>query len=146
MLYKNSVTLTGHIEGVRDLFFHPNKNILASVSEDKLIKLWDTTQLLSPSPTAPQAYLTIREHTGPIFSIAGSDDYVFTGGMEGVVYCWSLPSKDEVDPTANYLRGSWENSDDEKQEPVWQLLYNKDDVKILNIPENTFFDVIRFSN
>lgn len=115
VLYKNSATLTGHIEGVRDLFFHPSKNMLVSVSEDKLIKLWDTSQMQLPSSAAPQAYHTVREHTGPIFSITGSDDYVFTGGMEGIIYCWSLPSKDEVEPNGSYLRGSWENSDDEKQ-------------------------------
>ena len=30
--YNNTATLTGHIEGVRDLFFHPTKPILASVA------------------------------------------------------------------------------------------------------------------
>lgn len=44
--YKNSCTLIGHGDGVRDVYFHPNKSILVSVSEDSLIKLWDTTNVI----------------------------------------------------------------------------------------------------
>lgn len=78
VLYKNSGTLTGHNDGVRDLFFHPTKPILTSVSEDGLVKVWDVSQ---PNSSSATSYLTLREHPGPVFSITGGDDLTFTGGM-----------------------------------------------------------------
>lgn len=57
VLYKNSATLTGHNDGVRDVFFHPTKPILTSVSEDGLVKVWDVSK---PSNPPTSSYLTIR--------------------------------------------------------------------------------------
>ena len=91
VLYRNNATLTGHNDGVRDLFFHPTKPILTSVSEDGLVKVWDVSQ---PNNPPASSYLTLREHPGPIFSVTGGDDYTFTGGMEGTIRCWSIPTKE----------------------------------------------------
>lgn len=39
--YEVKCTLKSHLDGVRDLFFYNNEEVLISVSEDCLIKLWD---------------------------------------------------------------------------------------------------------
>lgn len=63
---------------------------MVSVSEDCLMKVWDINDF-GGSNVLP--YSTIRSHTGPIFTITGSDELVFTGGMEGAIRAWSIPIK-----------------------------------------------------
>lgn len=33
---------------------------------------------------------TIREHSGPIFTITQGENYLFSGGMEGVIRVWNF--------------------------------------------------------
>lgn len=63
--------------------------------------------------------------------------------MEGTIRCWSLPTKEEAEamPSASFVRGVWDNSEDEKQEPVWQLLYSKDEVLDRVYAEKLIFDI-----
>jgi striatin 1/3/4 len=42
---------------------------MVSVSEDCSIKLWDTNQFQPDENVDP--YISLREHTGPIFTVAG---------------------------------------------------------------------------
>lgn len=42
---------------------------MVSISEDCQVKLWDTNQFSENNNIEP--YLSLREHTGPIFTIAG---------------------------------------------------------------------------
>lgn len=72
---------------------------------------------------------TIRQHAGPIFTAVEGQGYLFTGGMEGIVRCWDLPRR--IVPGQAYkklLAGSWNNSEDQKLQPIWQLLYYGDRV------------------
>lgn len=70
---------------MRDLAFINDKDILVSVSEDCTMKLWN----LKTSPTF-NCLGTIREHTGPIFTITQGENYLFSGGMEGIVRVWDF--------------------------------------------------------
>lgn len=54
----------GHQDGVRDLAFVPDKDLLVSVSEDCTMKVWSLKNEDSP------CIGTIREHGGPIFTVA----------------------------------------------------------------------------
>lgn len=66
-----------------------NKMILASVSEDCMIKIWAFPDQLQRATLAPDSknnlepYLTLRGHTGPLFAMSGRDNVLFTAGMEG---------------------------------------------------------------
>lgn len=43
--YEVKCSLKSHLDGVRDIFFYNNEEVLVSVSEDCLIKLWDLKTL-----------------------------------------------------------------------------------------------------
>ena len=65
--------LSNHLDSVRDLFFCSEDSILATVSEDSTVKLWDTTifdRAMESSNIEP--IYTLRESDGPIFSITGN--------------------------------------------------------------------------
>lgn len=87
---------------------------------------------------------TIREHSGPIFTLAKSPNYIFSGGMEGIVRVWNFTNvNDKKDVTKKCCVGSWDNSEDDKLEPIWQLLYSTDHVQIPIISENAILHFIR---
>jgi striatin 1/3/4 len=62
--------LRGHVDGVRDIFVIPESNILCSVSEDCMIKAWNIDEIKNKKDHM-DPYLTLREHTGPLFSVTG---------------------------------------------------------------------------
>lgn len=62
--------MRSHLDGVRDTHFISSKTMV-SVSEDCLIKLWDINLFYNSDITENvDCYYTLREHTGPLFSVA----------------------------------------------------------------------------
>lgn len=52
--------------------------------------------------------------------------------MEGIIRSWRLPRSRSEKPNIKVtpsLVGLWSNSDEDKLEPVWQLLYHQPNVK-----------------
>jgi hypothetical protein len=43
--------------------------------------------------------------------------------MEGVIRAWSFPRKISSQNAKKFQVGQWNNSEDQKLEPIWQLLY-----------------------
>ena len=76
---------------VRAVLVTQDEKVLATVSEDCMIKLWSLPELDSKwteTKGNPEPYLTLRGHTGPLFCAAGRGDVLFTGGLEAVVKMW----------------------------------------------------------
>ena len=70
---------------------------------------------------------TIREHAGPIFTMSQGEGFLFSGGMEGIIRAWDFSNVHEKkDVGRKNLVGSWNNTCDDKLEPIWQLLYSPD--------------------
>jgi len=51
-----------------------------------------------------EPYLTLRDHTGPLFAIAGVDSrlrgnqsLIFSAGAEGAIKIWNFPMPEEFD-------------------------------------------------
>ncbi len=88
---------------VRGLLFVPEIDSLASISEDCTLKLWTLKNIekqYSETGGNPEPYITIRGHTGPLFSCAGPHNtyskVIFTAGNEGIIRVFNLPSLNEV--------------------------------------------------
>ena len=111
--------MSGHQDGVRDVSFVSGKDLLVSVSEDCTMKVWDFKDKES------NCLGTIREHGGPIFTLANSEKHLFSGGMEGIIRAWDFSSvQEKKDVGRKNLAGAWNNTEDDKLEPIWQLLHS----------------------
>jgi hypothetical protein len=52
-----------------------------------------------------EPFLTLRGHTGPLLAACGHKDLLFTGGVEGIVKCWQIPSEQSITPYGDTLEG-----------------------------------------
>ena len=91
-IWQTQCVLRSHLDGVRGIYFSKKKPSFVSVSEDCLIKFWDIRNVIhSNFESIINPFLTLREHTGPIFTITGFCDnndmnYVYTGGTEVIFF------------------------------------------------------------
>lgn len=69
----------GHFDTVREMFYIENMHVLASVSEDCQVHLWNLKNIASESDRIVSAneqlnlesYSTLRGHRGSLYSITG---------------------------------------------------------------------------
>lgn len=61
-------TLRSHLDAVRAVNFQGGH--LFSSGEDATLKVWKREKLK----------LTVRQHLGPVYALASSEDLIFTGG------------------------------------------------------------------
>ncbi|OZC04869.1 hypothetical protein X798_08171 [Onchocerca flexuosa] len=101
-------TLRSHFDSIRAMQFHPVEPVLITASEDSTAKLWNLgssgmkmdlkeNQISAHSQstiTELEPTYTFRGHNGPILSMdmSPTGDMCYTGGFDGVVCCWSVPS------------------------------------------------------
>ncbi|VDN30567.1 unnamed protein product [Gongylonema pulchrum] len=96
-------TLRSHFDSIRAMQFHPVEPVLVTASEDGTAKLWNLGganikggQISShcTAVTELEPTYTFRGHSGPIVSMdmSPTGDMCYTGGFDGVVCCWSVPS------------------------------------------------------
>lgn len=71
---------------VRGVHFLQKTDTMASVSEDCTVKLWSFKKIQETYNDVKgniEPFFTMRGHTGPLFSVTGSNNLLFTAGMEG---------------------------------------------------------------
>lgn len=94
------MSLRSHFDMVRGLYVTPSPDrIVASISEDCMIKLWslpDLHQKYEDKKGNVEPYVTLRGHTGPLLSITGRNETIFTAGIEGYIKKWSIPKVSDV--------------------------------------------------
>ncbi|MFI8519798.1 trypsin-like peptidase domain-containing protein [Streptomyces sp. NPDC085481] len=75
--------LTGHTETVRTVVFSPNGKILATVGDDRTLRLWDVA--------TGRAHMIRKEHTNEVYSAAFSPDgkTLATGDADDTVRLWN---------------------------------------------------------
>ncbi|GFW68341.1 hypothetical protein TNCV_2263301 [Trichonephila clavipes] len=106
---KSKIKIYGHFDGVRALAFHPVEPVLITASEDHTLKLWNLQKTVPAKKTASldvEPVYTFRAHIGPVLCLAlsTSGDQCFSGGMDGTIRCWNVPSSlsdpyDSFDPS-----------------------------------------------
>ena len=111
-------------------------DVLVSISEDCTVKLWNTKNIeqnYAETESNLEPYITLRGHTGPLFTVSGAGSgsgmgrVIYTGGSEGSVRVWHLPMMSEVNQYGdtldgkNYCIGEWAES---SGEPVWDVKHH----------------------
>lgn len=126
--------MRSHMDIVRGVQFVPEIDAVASVSEDCTVKLWsfkNIESVYSENDGNLEPYITLRGHTGPLFSVTGGHPrnkrVVFTAGSEGVIRVWNLPTLNEVNQYGdtydgrNYCIGQWVEA---SGETFWDLRHH----------------------
>jgi len=102
-----------------------------------MVKVWDMHAMMKNDDPQQnfEPYFTFREHTGPLFTIAGSQqdsmsnlesNYIFTAGSEGTIKVWNMPQPEDCDPyraadmSKNYCVSTW----NAHNESVWELVHH----------------------
>lgn len=82
-------TLKGHTDGISSVKFTGDGKLLASGSKDCEVRIW------VPNPQNPVLYAKFVAHEAWIRDLAwtSSQDILFTGSSDGMVYAWQVPSK-----------------------------------------------------
>ena len=92
---------------VRGVKFIPSIDVMATISEDCMVKVWNLSDLdrqyaesSSTETTQMEPYLTLRGHTGPLLCATSITDasrnspnknLLFTAGIEGCIRVWNIP-------------------------------------------------------
>jgi len=125
--WQEKTSLKSHFDAIQSLAILEKDNILASISEDCLIKLWDIRQLQACTDhDNVEPYMNLRGHTCPLFTMTtcgfGDDGVIYSAGSEGIIRAWKPPSPDAVDPFGcyggkNWCVGVWNGH----EETIWDL-------------------------
>jgi WD40 repeat protein len=138
-------TLRSHFDAVRGLHFLSNDSILASGSEDGMLKLW------SLDTRNPSYFLdplrTIRAHKSPIFSITGgvgpNERLIYTAGEDGDIAVWYIPELTTLKTSNSYLEdifvGRWSGHTD----CIWSLSHHTSEPLLLSASADTHVNLWR---
>ncbi|RKP04661.1 Striatin family-domain-containing protein, partial [Thamnocephalis sphaerospora] len=95
-MWNPRVTLRSHLDTVHAIDFHRRDLVLATGSEDGLVKIWNLEGLSSGTGKSkeyePRA--TLRGHLGAVYGVQMSSNRAkcFSAGADAVVMVWSTPT------------------------------------------------------
>jgi striatin 1/3/4 len=102
-IWKPKLSLRSHLDCVRSISFIDGKGVsLLSCSDDGTIKAWDVSNEMHPKnklkkfkPSEPVC--TYLGHRGMVCKVVAADktNNFFSGGLDGRVMMWDLPSKNQ---------------------------------------------------
>ena len=136
--WEMKIALKSHMDVVRSLHFAQKEGILASASEDCLIKLWDISSFEGFNEnTQVEPYYSLRGHKKSIFTMTGNtlgdEQLLYSAGEEGIIRVWELLPPREVNafgqaPERSYCVGVWASH----SEAIWDLKHHPVDGLILS--------------
>ncbi|VDL71137.1 unnamed protein product [Nippostrongylus brasiliensis] len=153
------MTLRSHLDSIRAMQFHPVEPVLITAGEDGTAKLWNldsgkeksgkssqiensvnlnvpfnVTRLSALGSTSEiEPVYTFRGHIGPVLcmDLSPTGDHLFTGGNDGVICCWNVPSTtgdpyEAYDPKvlSERLRGH--------KDAIWSIAYHSSDNRLVS--------------
>ncbi|KAI9595439.1 WD40-repeat-containing domain protein [Syncephalis fuscata] len=94
-LWRQRCILQSHLDTVRTIDFHERDFILASGSEDGLVKIWNLSELATSisRTTEYEPRATMRGHQGAIHAvqICGNQNKCFSAGADTAIMVWNMP-------------------------------------------------------
>uniref|UniRef100_H3HCM8 Striatin N-terminal domain-containing protein n=1 Tax=Phytophthora ramorum TaxID=164328 RepID=H3HCM8_PHYRM len=139
--HKLKLKLSGHMDGVRALAFHPTEPLLVSGSEDCTVKVWSLSSVANGPPsqraTEVDSLVTMRTHTQSVLALAvfSTENYpdcppgragaFASAGRDGALHLFQLPST-ESDKPEPYTYGEYEDMKlhsikDAHDDAIWDL-------------------------
>lgn len=98
--YNNITTLIGHTGQYRSMQFSPNGMYIATASDDKTIRIWNTY--------TGENIQTINNHLHSVRNLLFSKDgtLLYSAGADGNVYCWDLTKEENKNGIAKPIINS----------------------------------------
>ncbi|KAF0691282.1 Aste57867_17460 [Aphanomyces stellatus] len=101
---KMKLKLSGHLDGVRSICFHPTDPLLVSASEDCTVKIWN----LATKNTEVEPMATLRLHTDSVLAVAAikpehsngqgfRNGLIATGSKDGTIGLLAFPESNNGD-------------------------------------------------
>ncbi|EDO29812.1 predicted protein, partial [Nematostella vectensis] len=95
-----------HFDSIRSVYFHPQEAAVITASEDHTMKLWNLQKTVPQKKSNildVEPIYTFRGHSAAVLSvvISSTSDMCFSGGADGTILCWNIPSLD-LDPYGPY--------------------------------------------
>ncbi|KAG6964556.1 hypothetical protein JG688_00007633 [Phytophthora aleatoria] len=121
--HKLKLKLSGHMDGVRALAFHPTEPLLVSGSEDCTVKVWNLSSVANGPPsqraTEVDSLVTMRTHSKSVLALAvfsaensecppGRAGSFASAGRDGALHLFQLPST-ETDKPEPYTYQEYED-------------------------------------
>ncbi|CEG38763.1 Cell-cycle nuclear protein, contains WD-40 repeats [Plasmopara halstedii] len=138
--HKLKLKLSGHMDGVRALAFHPTEPLLVSGSEDCTVKVWNLSSVANGPPSQRaievDSIVTMRTHTHSVLALAvlsadnsecppGRVGTFVSAGRDGTLHLFQLPST-ETDKPEPYTYQEYEGMKmdmvkDAHSDAIWDL-------------------------
>ncbi|KAK9707681.1 1,2-dihydroxy-3-keto-5-methylthiopentene dioxygenase [Basidiobolus ranarum] len=102
-LWKPKLALRSHLDTVRAIDFHPTNPILASGSEDGLVKLWRIRKNTSKKAPECEPFMNFRGHTSAVSSVLfmTEQNKCYSSSLDSTIRIWNLPPSDRDLYSAN---------------------------------------------
>ncbi|KAG1711584.1 hypothetical protein DVH05_008832 [Phytophthora capsici] len=138
--HKLKLKLSGHMDGVRTLAFHPTEPLLVSGSEDCTVKVWNLSSVANGPPsqraTEVDSLVTMRTHKHSVLALAvfsaensecppGRTGTFVSAGRDGALHLFQLPGT-ETDKPEPYTYTEYEGMKmhsirDAHDDAIWDL-------------------------